>query len=89
MYLKLSHKKMAKFGKPTNYPMTEANFLALAQKRYAELQALNKIDNFYDYEKEFEALWRDLGKSVLEANLSDVPADRRKKKHSPNLGGSA
>lgn len=69
--------------------MTEANFIALAQKRYAELQALNTIDNFYDYEKEFEKIWRDLGRSVLEANLSDVPADRRKKKHLPNLGESA
>lgn len=61
--------------------MTEANFIALAQKRYASLQALNKIDNFYDYEKEFEKIWQDLGRSVLEANLSDVPGDRRKKKH--------
>ena len=69
--------------------MTEANFIALAQKRYAALQALNKIDNFYDYEKEFESLWRDLGREVLESNLSDIPADRRKKKHLPNLGGSA
>ena len=70
---------MFKFGKPTNQPMTEAKFIAIAQKRYAALQALNKIDNFYDYEKEFEKIWRDLGRSVLEANLSDVPADRRKK----------
>ena len=68
--------------------MTEANFIALAQKSYAALQALNKIDNFYDYEKEFESLWRDLGREVLESNLSDIPADRRKKKHLPNLGGS-
>ena len=68
--------------------MTEANFIALAQKRYASLQALNKIDNFYDYEKEFETLWRDLGREVLESNLSDIPADRRKKKHLPNLDGS-
>ena len=52
---------MSKFGKPNYQPMTEANFVALAKKRYAELQALNKIDNFYDYEKEFESLWRDLG----------------------------
>jgi hypothetical protein len=36
--------------------MTEENFIALAKKRYAELQALNKIDNFYNYEKEFETL---------------------------------
>ena len=73
----------------TYQPMTEANFIALAQKRYAELQALNKIDNFYDYEKEFESIWRDLGREVLESNLSDIPADRRKKKHLPNLGESA
>ena len=69
--------------------MTEANFIALAQKRYAALQALNKIDNFYDYEKEFEFIWRDLGREVLESNLSNIPADRRKKKHLPNLGESA
>ena len=31
--------------------MTEADFMALAKKRYAELQAINKIVNFYDYEK--------------------------------------
>lgn len=59
--------------------MTEANFIALAKKRYAELQALNKIDNFYDYEKEFDSIWRELGREVLESNVSDVPADRRKK----------
>ena len=80
---------MAKFGKPIYQPMTEANFIALAQKRYAALQALNKIDNFYDYEKEFESIWRELGREVLESNLSDISADRRKKKHLPNLGGSA
>ena len=73
--------KRAKFGKQIYQSMTEANFIALAQKRYASLQALNKIDNFYDYEKEFEKIWQDLGRSVLEANLSDVPGDRRKKKH--------
>ena len=65
--------------------MTEANFIALAKERYAELEALNKIDNFYDYEKEFELLWRNLGREVLEANISKVPADRRKKKRLPNL----
>jgi hypothetical protein len=31
--------------------MTRAEFLQLADKRYDELQLLNKIDNFYDYEK--------------------------------------
>jgi len=65
--------------------MTESTFVALAQQRYAKLQALNKIDNFYDYEKEFEKIWVDLGREVLEANLSELSADRRKKKHLPNL----
>ena len=78
--------KRFKLAKPNYHPMTEENFIALAKKRYAELQALNKINNFYDYEKEFESLWRDLGREVLEANISKVPADRRKKKHLPNLG---
>jgi len=85
VHLKLSHQKMLKFGKPIYLIMTESTFVALAQQRYAKLQALNKIDNFYDYEKEFEKIWVDLGREVLEANLSELSADRRKKKHLPNL----
>ena len=80
---------MLKFGKPNPISMTESDFLALAQKRYANLQALNQIDNFYDYEKEFETIWRELGRVVLENNLSKLSADRRKKKHLPNLDTSA
>jgi hypothetical protein len=54
--------------------------LVLAQKQYEELQALNKINNFNDYEKVFESMWRKLGKEVLlEADLSYLPVERRKK----------
>jgi hypothetical protein len=49
-------------------------------ERYDELQALNKLDNFYDYEKGFEDIWLELGKFVLEANIGTPPKDRRKKK---------
>ncbi|HUZ60515.1 MAG TPA: hypothetical protein VMU83_17220 [Hanamia sp.] len=66
--------------------MTREEFRQLADMRYNKLQALNKIDNFYDYEKEFEQIWKDLGRAVLETNISELPADRRKKKHSANLG---
>ena len=66
--------------------MTEATFIELAKKRYEQLQSLNKINNFYDYEKQFASIWRDLGREVLEANISELPADRRKKKPLPNLG---
>ncbi len=64
--------------------MTREEYLAIASEKYDELQALNKIDNFYDYEKEFEKILKELGRTVFEKSLSDLPADRRKKKHSQN-----
>lgn len=60
--------------------MTKEEYLSLVSVRYDELQKLNKLDNFYDYEKEFVHIWQDLGKSVLENNIGSVPNDRRKKK---------
>jgi hypothetical protein len=66
--------------------MTKEEYLAMAAKRYDELRALNKIDNFYDYESKFANIMNELSKEVLEKNLSKLPADRRKKKHLPNLG---
>ncbi len=65
--------------------MTKEEYLAMASKRYDELKALNKIDNFYDYESEFAKIMKGFSKEVLEKNLSKLPADRRKKKHLPNL----
>lgn len=67
--------------------MTKEEYLTIASEKYDALQALNKIDNFYDYEKEFEKLLKELGRLLLEKNLSEPSADRRKKKEcSPNLG---
>lgn len=66
--------------------MTREEYLALCSKRYDELKSLNKIDNFYDYESEFAMIMKDLSKDVLEKQLSELPADRRKKKPSQNLG---
>ena len=60
--------------------MTREEFLRLADKRYDELQALNKLDNFYDYEKQFVGIWQELGKAVLENNLGTLSNDKRKKK---------
>ena len=59
--------------------MTKEEFVELAVQRYDSLAALNKINSFYDYEKEFDRIWQDLGREVLERNISDVPGDRRKK----------
>ncbi len=66
--------------------MSKEEYLALCSKRYDELQALNKLDNFYDYESEFATIMKDLSKDVLEKHLSELSADRRKKKHLHNLG---
>jgi hypothetical protein len=59
--------------------MTKEEFLALAGDRYDALQGLNKLNSFYDYEKQFVHIWQDLGKAVLENNLGAVPTNRRKK----------
>ena len=60
--------------------MTKEEFLSLAAQRYDKLQALNQLDNFYDYEKEFVRILKDLGREVLEKNIGELPADKRKKK---------
>jgi len=60
--------------------MTKEEFLALAEKRYDALQDLNKLGNFYDYEKIFIDIWQEFGRETLEKNIGTVPNDRRKKK---------
>lgn len=60
--------------------MTKEEFLALAEKRYDALRDLNKLDNFYDYEKIFVDIWQEFGREALEKNLGPVPTNRRKKK---------
>lgn len=80
--------KLLKFNEPKFFAVTREEYLAIASSKYDELQALNKIDNFYDYEKEFEKIIVDLGREVLEKNISSPSADRRKKKHSLNMGTS-
>lgn len=60
--------------------MTKAEYLEIAAQRYEEFQELNKIDNFYDYEKKFVTILNGLGQEVLEKNLGALVKDKRKKK---------
>jgi hypothetical protein len=60
--------------------VTKEEYLALASQKFDELQNLKDKKTFYEYEQTFDEIWTDLGRQVLEKNLSDVPADRRKKK---------
>ena len=59
--------------------MTKEQLIASISAHYDELNALNKIDNFYDYEGDFIKLWAKMGREVLEKNISTLPGDRRKK----------
>ncbi|MCX8490114.1 MAG: hypothetical protein ORN54_03510 [Cyclobacteriaceae bacterium] len=63
--------------------MAKEEFLALVDKRYDALQKLNQLDSFYNYEKLFLKLWRDLGREVLEKNLGAVSTNRCKKNFTP------
>ncbi len=60
--------------------MTKEQLIEAVTAHYEELDALNKIDNFYDYEGDFIKLWSKLGREVLEKNISELSGDRRKKK---------
>lgn len=60
--------------------MTKQEYLEAAEKRYDQLNRLNEITDFYDYETEFVRIWQDLGREVLEKNISKLGNDKRKKK---------
>ena len=59
--------------------MTKEQLVEAISSHYDELNALNKIDSFYDYENDFIKLWGKMGREVLEKNISALPGDRRKK----------
>jgi hypothetical protein len=69
---------MRNLGKPI--PMTKAEYLEAAAARYDELQKLNQLKSFYDYEVEFVKIWNGFGREVLEKNLGTLSQDKRKKK---------
>ena len=59
--------------------MTKEQLTEAITAHYNELHALNKIDNFYDYEGDFIKLWAKMGREVLEKNISTLSGNRRKK----------
>ena len=42
--------------------MTKDEFLAISGEKYEKLQELNQIDDFYKYEKAFDAIWLEFGR---------------------------
>ena len=66
--------------------MTKAEYLELASKHYDSINDLNKLDNFYDYEKDFVSILHKMGKEILEKNLGELSKDKRKKNFTDDLG---
>ena len=60
--------------------MTKQEFLVLCEPKYAEVEKLEDIKDFYEYEKAFEQIMTELSRELLQQSISTVPADRRKKK---------
>ena len=67
--------------------MTKEQLIESISAHYDELNDLNKIDNFYDYENDFIKLWAKMGREVLEKNISSLSGDRRKKNANRFWGG--
>ncbi len=60
--------------------MAKEQLIASVSAHYDELNALNKIDNFYDYESDFIKIWSKMGREVLENNISTLPGTGEKKR---------
>ena len=60
--------------------MTKAEFLKLAALEYDKIHSLQGEESFYEYEKQFEKIWLEYGRRVLEQSISTPGIDRRKKK---------
>ena len=60
--------------------MTKLEFMALCESRWQEIDKLSDRTNLYDLEKDFSQVWQQLGKSVFENRLGELPTNHRKKK---------
>jgi hypothetical protein len=60
--------------------LSKEEFLALASAHYEQIAALEQEKSFYTYEKTFDGIWVEFGRQTLQASLSELPENPRKKK---------
>ena len=60
--------------------LTKNEFLALASAHYEQIAELEKETSFYQYEKIFDRIWVEFGRQTLQASISEIPTNPRKKK---------
>ena len=67
--------------------MTKAEFIEMCGQRWDMIKNLEDSTTFYDHEKDFDMIWTEMGRDVLEKSLGDVPKDYRKKsRFRPSMG---
>ena len=67
--------------------MTKKEFIEMCEGEYGSVSELDNITDFYEREKKFAAIMRELSRRLLESSISDVStSDRRKKKRFAHLG---
>ena len=59
--------------------MTKAEYISLCSQRWDMIKNLEESTNFYNHEKDFDNIWTEMGRAVLEKSVSEVPKDYRKK----------
>jgi hypothetical protein len=60
--------------------MTEAEFVELARRKWAELEQVKESKTLYELEERFDQVVSDMNRQMLESVLGQVPKDQRKKK---------
>ena len=67
--------------------MTKKEFMEMCEGEYGSVRDLDNIADFYEREKKFAAIMRELSRRLLESSISDVSTSyRRKKIRSAHLG---
>lgn len=69
--------------------MEKDKFLEIAAKHYDKLKAVGQTPDFYTLEAEFDKIWTEFGRVVLENSIGDVPSNRRKKTSSGRATGGS
>lgn len=63
--------------------LSHEKFMELASAKYAEINQLEEAPDMLSYERGLRELLNELGRSIVEEQLSGKSTDRRKKKSSP------
>lgn len=67
--------------------MDKQAFLKIASQHYDKLKAVGKEPDFFTLESEFDKIWTEFGRQVLEKTVSKVPANPQKKTSSRRASG--